>query len=98
MPPNLSSGIAYCGAVSETISVDEKGRLVLPKKVREKARIGVNVKLIAKASGLGRVELLDPQVLIGQAQEIGTKKLGRWREEDHRATTYLLKSMRAGKK
>ena len=27
--------------MSETVSVDEKGRLVIPKKVREKARIGV---------------------------------------------------------
>ena len=47
--------------MSETVSVDEKGRLVIPKKVREKARIGVNVKLVAKASGIGRVELSDPK-------------------------------------
>jgi bifunctional DNA-binding transcriptional regulator/antitoxin component of YhaV-PrlF toxin-antitoxin module len=80
--------------MSETVSVDEKGRLVLPKKIREKARIGVNVKLVAKASGIGRVELSDPRILVAQAQEIGAKKLARWREEDHQAATYLLRSMR----
>ncbi len=84
--------------MSETVSVDEKGRLVLPKEVREKARIGVNVKLIARASGVGRVELSDPKVLIAQAQEIGTKKLAGLKEEDHSATSYLLRSMRAKKK
>ena len=81
--------------MSETVSVDGKGRLVLPKKVREKARIGVNVKLLAKASGVGRVELSDPTILIAQAQEIGAKKLAGWREKDHQATTYLLRAMRA---
>ena len=83
--------------MSETVSVDEKGRLVLPKKVREKARIGVNVKLVAKASGVGRVELSDPRILIAQAQEIGAKKLSGWKEEDHKATAYLLRSIRASK-
>lgn len=81
--------------MSETVSVDEKGRLVIPKKVREKARIGVNVKLVAKASGVGRVEITDPKILIAQAQEIGAKRLAGWKEEDHQATTYLLRSMRA---
>jgi AbrB family looped-hinge helix DNA binding protein len=81
--------------MSETVSVDEKGRLVLPKKIREKAGIGVNVKLLAKATGAGRVELSDPRILIAQAQAIGTKKLAGWREEDHQATNYLLRSMKA---
>ena len=84
--------------MAETVSVDEKGRLVLPKSVRKKARIGVNIKLIARASGVGRVELSDPRILIAQAQEIGANKLSGWREENHQASTYLLKSMRENKK
>ncbi len=80
--------------MSETVSVDSKGRLVLPKRVREKARIGVNIKLIAKASGVGRVELTDPRALITNAQEIGTKRLAGWKEEDHQATAYLLRALR----
>ena len=84
--------------MSQTISIDEKGRIVLPKKVREKAGISVNAKLVAKASGVGRVELIDPKMLTLRAQEIGARKLGGWKEEEHRATTYLVKSMRASKK
>jgi bifunctional DNA-binding transcriptional regulator/antitoxin component of YhaV-PrlF toxin-antitoxin module len=80
--------------MSEAVMVDEKGRLVLPKKIREKARIGVKVKLVAKATGYGKVELSDPRILIAQAQAVGTKKLERWREEDHQATKYLLRSLK----
>lgn len=81
--------------MNETVSVDEKGRLVLPKRVREEAHIRVNTKLVAKASGVGRVELSDPRVLAMKAQEIGRKKLSGWREEDHEAAAYLLGSMKA---
>lgn len=72
--------------------------MVLPKKVREKAGIGVSGKLIVKASGPGRLELIDPKVLSLQAQEIGAKKLAAWKEEEHQAATFLIKSMNAGKK
>jgi bifunctional DNA-binding transcriptional regulator/antitoxin component of YhaV-PrlF toxin-antitoxin module len=81
--------------VNETVSVDEKGRLVLPKKIREEARIGVKTKLLARASGVGRVELSDPRILTVEAQGIGGKKLAGWREEDHEATVYLLGSLKA---
>ena len=62
--------------------------------MREKARIGVNVKLLATASGVGKVELSDPRIAVAKAQEIGAKKLAGWNEEDHKATAYLLKAMR----
>lgn len=80
--------------MGETVSVDGKGRLVLPKGVREKARIGVNVKLIARARGVGKVELSDPMVVIEKAQEIGARKLARWKEEEHKATSYVLNTMK----
>ena len=76
--------------MSETIFVDRKGRLVLPKKVREQARIGVNTRLVAKVSDVGRIELFDPDILLSKAQEIRAKKLAGWREEDHQATGFLL--------
>ena len=76
--------------VSEIVSIDEKGRLVLPKRVRQEAHIGVRTELIARANGIGRVELIDPRVLAAQAQDIGAKKLVGWKEEDHEATSYLF--------
>jgi AbrB family looped-hinge helix DNA binding protein len=80
--------------VSETVTVDEKGRLVLPKKVREKAGIGKNTRLVARADGVGRVELTDPRVVAARAQKIGAEKLAGWKEEEHEATAYLLGSMK----
>jgi bifunctional DNA-binding transcriptional regulator/antitoxin component of YhaV-PrlF toxin-antitoxin module len=80
--------------VSETVSVDKKGRLVLPKRIRAKAQIGVEKKLVARATGIGRVELFDPEILSAKAQEIGAKKLAGWVEEEHEATKYLSNSMK----
>ncbi len=74
--------------------VDSKGRLVLPKAVRAEARIEVNHELVVKVAGVGRVELLDPSVLMARAQEIGTRKLAGWKELDHEATGYLHKSVK----
>ena len=82
--------------MSEVVSVDEKGRLVLPKRVRAEARIGVQSKLVARAAGIGRVELFDPEVLTSEAQEIGAKKLAGWNEEDHEVTRYILESVKEG--
>ncbi len=80
--------------MSETVSVDKKGRLVLPKRIRAEAQIHVERKLVARAVGIGRVELLDPEILSTKAQEIGARKLAGWTEEEHEATKYLTKSMK----
>jgi bifunctional DNA-binding transcriptional regulator/antitoxin component of YhaV-PrlF toxin-antitoxin module len=80
--------------MSEAVSIDKKGRLVLPKRVRVEAHIDVDRQLIARAIGVGRVELLDPEVLSAKAQDIGRKKLAGWKEENHEATEHLYKSMK----
>ncbi len=87
-------GQAKNGFVSEIVSVDKKGRLVLPKRVRAEAQIDVERKLVARAAGIGRVELFDPEILSTKAQEIGARKLAGWTEEEHEATKYLSKSMK----
>ncbi len=80
--------------MDETVSVDNKGRLVLPKRVRVQAGIAVNRELVVRATGVGRVELLDPNVLMARAREIGSKKLAGWKEIDHEATAYIHRSMK----
>ena len=77
-------------SVSASVTVDEKGRLVLPKKVREKARIRANSKLVAEAKGEGQIELFDPDLLMRRAQNVGSRKLSGWREKDHEATELLI--------
>lgn len=78
--------------MSETVSVDKKGRLVLPKRIRAAAHIAADRVLVVRATGIGRVELFDPDILSAKAQEIGVKKLAGWKEEEHEATRYLLAS------
>ncbi len=77
-----------------TVTVDKKGRLVLPKKVREEAHISVNSRLVARAKGEGRIELFDPDLLMMRAQEVGSRKLAGWNEKDHEATKTLSKLVR----
>ncbi len=74
--------------------MDEKGRLVLPKKIREKAGIDVKTKLVVHTNEIGRIELSDPRILTARAQNIGAKKLSGWKEEDHQAAAFLLKQMK----
>jgi AbrB family looped-hinge helix DNA binding protein len=80
--------------MSETVSVDEKGRLVLPKKIREEAGIAPNSRVLVRISGAGKIELSDPNRLKEEAQRVGRKKLSGWREDEHEATTYLLGNMK----
>ena len=80
--------------MSEIVSLDEKGRLVLPKKIRTEAHISLQSKLVARAAGVGRVELFDPEVLASKAQKIGMKKLAGWKEESHEVSRYMSESMK----
>lgn len=80
--------------MSGTVVVDSKGRVVLPKKIREQADITVNTRLVARVKGKGKIELINPDILMLKAQEIGAKKLADWREEDHEATKLLTKLVR----
>ncbi|MDG7012315.1 MAG: division/cell wall cluster transcriptional repressor MraZ [Nitrososphaerota archaeon] len=80
--------------MSETVSMDDKGRLVLPKRIREAAGITPGAVLVARASGAGSVELSDPEVFKARAREIGARKLSGWNEESHEATAYLTESAR----
>jgi len=77
--------------VAEIVRLDKKGRLVLPKKIREETRISVDTTLIARAKGEGEIEIIDPSILMTKAQSIGAKKLAGWREGAHEATKLLTK-------
>ena len=80
--------------MAEMVTVDDKGRIVLPRKIRKQAQIGTNVKLVAYVSGPGKVELSDPVVLLAKAREIGAKKLAGWKEEDHNATASMMRTQK----
>jgi len=75
--------------VGETVTVDDKGRLVLPKKVREEARIKANTVLVVNVMEEGHVELIDPETLMRKAREVAAAKLRGWAEDDHEATRLI---------
>ncbi|MBI3859258.1 MAG: AbrB/MazE/SpoVT family DNA-binding domain-containing protein [Thaumarchaeota archaeon] len=74
----------------ETVTIDEKGRMVLPKKVREKAGIRLGTKLVADVRGPGIVELRDSAVLVEKVQEVAAKKLTGWKEEEHKEDRLIM--------
>ena len=80
--------------MAETVSLDKKGSLVLPKKLRKEAHISLGIELVVRVKGIGSVELSDPRILAAKAQEIGAAKLAGWNEPDHEATAYLLGAMK----
>jgi len=79
--------------VGETVTIDDKGRLVLPKKIREEARIKANAVLLVDVIEEGHVELIDPEALMRKAREIATVKLQGWEEEDHEATRLITEEV-----
>jgi len=49
--------MAYLSSMSEVVSVDKAGRIVIPKAVRDAAGIDERAKLLIAATGKGRVVL-----------------------------------------
>ncbi len=70
--------------MSELVSIDEKGRLVLPKRIRAKAGIRPGTSLVAEVKRNGVVELRDSSALLNQVQQVAVRKLTRWKEGEHR--------------
>lgn len=78
--------------MSESVTVDEKGRMVLPKRVRIEAGIKPGSRLLAEVKGLGIVELRDSTALIDKVRGVAAKKLSGWKEEEHKEDRMLLKA------
>lgn len=81
--------------MAQSVTVDEKGRIVLPNDARRKAGIGPKSKLLVEVRGAGIIELRDYNMLSQDVQRIAAKKLADWREEDHREEKLLLKLSKA---
>ena len=71
--------------LSETTTIDKKGRLLIPKKVRDVAKISPPIQAVITVRGPGRIELIAVDVSMKKAREIARKKLAGWKEEHHEA-------------
>jgi len=71
------------GISLKTVEIDRKGRVVIPKDVREQSRITTPGELVVTAEGTGKITLQSPETSLKRAQEIGRKKLRSWVEDKH---------------
>jgi AbrB family looped-hinge helix DNA binding protein len=66
-----------------TVEIDSKGRVVIPRDVREQSGISAPSELVVSVEGEGRISLQSVEANLKNAQQIGRRKLGSWREELH---------------
>lgn len=67
----------------KTVEIDAKGRLVIPKEVREQSGISAPSELLVTIEGVGKLSLQSAEAKLRKAQQIGRKKLKPWRERKH---------------
>lgn len=67
----------------KTVEIDARGRLVVPKEVREESGISAPGELLITVEGAGKISLQSAETKLRNAQHIGRKKLGSWRERRH---------------
>jgi len=66
-----------------TVEIDAKGRIVIPKDIRDKSGISTPGDLLVTVEGEGRITLQSVETNLRNAQVVGRKKLRSWTEEDH---------------
>ena len=66
-----------------TVEIDSKGRVVIPKDVREQSGISAPSELVVTVEGEGRISLQSVEANLKNAQGIGRRKLRSWIEEQH---------------
>ena len=76
--------------MSTIINVNGKGRIVIPKNIRERAEIGTPGRLLLTIKGPGRIELVGIRKDLERAKRIASRKLKGWKEEEHKGEKLLL--------
>jgi bifunctional DNA-binding transcriptional regulator/antitoxin component of YhaV-PrlF toxin-antitoxin module len=80
--------------MAQSVTLDEKGRVLLPHETRRRAGIKPRAKLLVEVRGAGVIELKDYDLLTRQVQKVAAKKLACWREEEHKEEKLLMKLSR----
>ncbi len=77
--------------LSESTTVDRKGRLLIPRRIREAAGIKLPTRVLAIVRGVGRLDLVVVDPDLKRAREVARKKLSGWSEEEHEPEKLALK-------
>jgi len=75
--------------MSVVVNIDKKGRLILPKQIREEAGIKTPGKLLVFSKDK-KVEIAPVSSSLERAKKIASEKLREWREDTHRGEKILL--------
>lgn len=77
--------------MAQSVTLDEKGRIILPSDARRRAGIKPKSKLLVEVRGTGIIELRDYNALSDKVRTVATKKLAGWKEEEHREDKLLAR-------
>lgn len=80
--------------LSKSVNMDKKGRIVIPKDVRDAAKIRVPAKLLAIAKDRGKIELIIVDAGMKTAKAIAKRRFAGWREEDHEVDSLAIELLK----
>lgn len=75
------------------VNIDKKGRILLPKEVREKAGIKIPSKTLVFSKDR-KIEIVPVSANLERARSIASAKLRNWREDEHKGEKLLLRLKR----
>lgn len=76
--------------MSIVVNIDKKGRIILPKEIREKAGIKTPGKILVFSKDK-KVEIAPVSSRLERAKKIASVKLSGWREDRHKGEELLLR-------
>ncbi len=80
--------------MSKSLNMDKKGRIVIPKDVRDAAKMKAPAKLLAVAKDKGKIELIIVDTEMKTAKAIAKRKFTGWKEKDHEADSLAIKLLK----
>ncbi len=80
--------------MSKSLNMDKKGRIVIPKDVRDAAKMKAPAKLLAVAKDKGKIELIIVDTEMKTAKAIAKRKFAGWKEKDHEADSLAVKLLK----
>lgn len=80
--------------MAKVVNLDKKGRMIIPRKIMEKAKIKAPAKLLVLTKTPGHIEIVSVSEDLETSTKIASRKLKGWKEEEHRGEE-LLKGMKS---
>jgi len=80
-----------CGIMEFVVSIDERGRILLPSELRRRLGFRKGDKVVIKVRDEGVIELYLLSRLYSKVSSVFEEKFKNWREVDHEASKLLFK-------